>query len=242
MSICPHCGSPVAGKLQNCPCCGARLSAAPEEVTRLDVDSVVAEEKVTLAVDRPQRASGRTRRVCPACGKAYEADYRDTFCVCGTELSIQEYVIKAAVTPERSPLLQPSALPAQPTARSAPERPPPGTRCLVLYGPGREALRYFPLEKDVVQIGRQDSVAGCFPEIDVSAWLDEAGARRVSRQHALILHSRRDDSYYLRPLSGNTGTQIDADMVPALNDYLLLPGTRVLLGGAIRFKFEIIQE
>ena len=70
--------------------------------------------------------------------------------------------------------------------------------------------------------------------------MKEAGtARKVSRRHALVLHSRADDSFSLRPLGGNTGTQIEADMVPPLNDYPLRPGTRFILGGGVRFKFEI---
>jgi hypothetical protein len=28
-------------------------------------------------------------------------------------------------------------------------------------------------------------------------------------------------------------------MVPAMADYPLTPGTRIILGGAVRFKFEI---
>ena len=42
-----------------------------------------------------------------------------------------------------------------------------------------------------------------------------------------------------RPLAGNTGTQIEADMVPPLADYPLHPGTRLVLGGSVRFRFEI---
>jgi hypothetical protein len=34
-----------------------------------------------------------------------------------------------------------------------------------------------------------------------------------SARHALILHSRATDAYTIRPLPGNTGTQIEADMV-----------------------------
>jgi hypothetical protein len=74
----------------------------------------------------------------------------------------------------------------------------------------------------------------------VDAWVDPATARKVSRRHAAVLHSRADDRFHLRPLGGNTGTQVEADMVPALADYPLTPGTRFILGGAVRFKFEIV--
>src|SRR5262249_533233 len=118
--------------------------------------------------------------------------------------------------------------------------PPPGTRCLVLYGHDRQPARYFPLTKDVMLIGRVDVVQGSFPDIDVDTCAPPEAARKVSRRHALVLHSRADDRYILRPLGGNTGTQIEIDMVPAMADYLLAPGTRIILGGAVRFKFEIV--
>lgn len=157
---------------------------------------------------------------CPACRQQYPADYGDTFCTCGVELK--------------------RGAPTAPSA-AAPERPPPGTRCLVLYGPDRKPLRYFPLTKDVTLIGRIDVVQGSFPDIDIDACAEPAAARKVSRRHAMILHSRADDRYILRPLGGNTGTQIEIDMVPALADYLLVPGTRIILGGAVKFKFEIVD-
>jgi hypothetical protein len=157
-------------------------------------------------------------RHCPACGKQYGADYRDSFCTCGVELRSAE---PASVKPP------------------AVDRPAPGTRCLVLYGADRKPQRYFPLTRDVTLIGRLDAVQGSFPDIDVDACVDAATARRVSRRHALVLHSRADDTFRLRPLGGNTGTQIEADMVMPLIDYPLTPGTRFVLGGGVRFKFEI---
>ncbi len=161
-------------------------------------------------------------RLCMACGKTYPPEYEDAFCLCGMELVRDG---PAPPAPERPP--------------PAPERPPSGTRCLVLYGPNRQPLHFFPLTKDVTVIGRTDPVEGDFPEIDPSGWLDPQAARKVSRRHALILHSRASDTYVLRPLAGNTGTQVEVDMVPAQHDYALAPGTRLILGGAVRFKFEI---
>jgi hypothetical protein len=122
----------------------------------------------------------------------------------------------------------------------ADRRPASGSRCLVLYGPDKKPLRYFPLKHDVTLIGRQDPLHGHFPEIDVSDCLDEATAKKVSRKHAILFHSRLDDSFALRPLTGNTGTQIEQDMVEALKDYPLTAGTRLILGGAVRFKFEVL--
>jgi hypothetical protein len=159
-------------------------------------------------------------RRCPACGKSYPDDYADAFCTCGIEL--------------------PTTLVRIGNPAALVQAPPPGTRCVVLYGPNRQPQRYFPLSKDVTLIGRLDAVQGCFPDIDVDSCVEPATARKVSRRHALVLHSRATDTFSLRPLGGNTGTQIEADMVPALVDYPLVAGTRFVLAGAVRFKFEIV--
>src|SRR5262245_337263 len=147
--------------------------------------------------------SPTAERTCPACGKRYAADYQDSFCTCGVELTVAVQVV--------------------------PQKPPPGTRCLVLYGDDRQPRRWFPLTKDTTLIGRLDAVQGNFPDIDVDSCLEPALARKVSRRHALILHTRADDRWILRPLGGNTGTQVEIDMVPALADYALTPGTRIVL-------------
>ena len=182
---------------------------------------VSAPAPVVTALRTSQLPAGS--RVCPACGKTYGADFSDAFCTCGVEL------IDAASIVEE---------PTAPVPASA-VRPPPGTPCLTLYGPDKQPLQYFALTKDTVLIGRLDPVAGNFPEIDVTQWLDAAAARKVSRKHALVLRSRQSGGFSVRPLAGNTGTQIEADMVPALADYPLKPGTRLILGGAVRLKFEI---
>jgi hypothetical protein len=163
-------------------------------------------------------------RICSCCGKRYGPEYADPFCACGFEL------------------VQPAAAataPVLPAAPVTPDRPPPGTHCLVLYGPDKRPLRYFPLNRDVTLIGRLDAVAGNFPDIDVSESLDSETARKVSRKHAVILRTRTSHTYTLRALAGNTGTQVEADMIPALQDVPLEPGRRLILGGAVRFKFEI---
>jgi hypothetical protein len=160
------------------------------------------------------------QRRCPACGKHYGSDYGDSFCLCGVELKTAQPVTAEKLTVERPAL---------------------GTPCLVLYGADRKPQRYFPLTRDVTLIGRLDAVQGSFPDIDVDICVDAATARKVSRRHALVLHSRADDTFRLRPLGGNTGTQIEADMVVPLVDYPLTPGTRFVLGGGVRFKFEITQ-
>jgi hypothetical protein len=56
----------------------------------------------------------------------------------------------------------------------------------------------------------------------------------------LILRSRSSDSFALRPLAGNTGTQVGMLMLLGTEEVPLTPGTRVILGGAVRFKFEVM--
>jgi hypothetical protein len=73
----------------------------------------------------------------------------------------------------------------------------------------------------------------------VTEFLDAPTARKVSRKHALVLRSRATQKFCLRPLAGNTGTQIEGDMVPPLSDYPLKSGVRLILGGAVRMKFEV---
>lgn len=160
-------------------------------------------------------------RVCSMCGQAYGPEYADTFCPCGFEL-----LAEAGSLPEVE-------APPSRTEQSAGMSP-----CLVLYGPKREVLQRFPLEREITVVGRQDPVEAVFPEIDLAACLDPATARRVSREHVAIVHSRQDGSYSLRPMPGNTGTQLEADMISTGQDYPLRPGNRIILGGAVRFKFE----
>jgi hypothetical protein len=118
-------------------------------------------------------------------------------------------------------------------------KPSPGTPCLVLYGPDKTPLQYFALTKDAMLIGRLDAVAGNFPDIDLDEWFDRPTIRRISRQHALILRTRATGTFVLRPLAGNTGTQLETQMVSPQQDYPLRPGHRIILGGVIRLKFEI---
>jgi hypothetical protein len=191
MKKCPNCGTELNAEAATCFICGSALMRHADFAA----------------------AAAAGQRCCPACGKRYPADFRDSFCSCGVELTT-------------------APAPAAP-------RPPAGTRCLVLYGPDRRPARYFPLTKDVTLIGRVDVVQGSFPDIDVDTCVEPDAARKVSRRHALVLHSRADDRFVLRALNGNTGTQIEVDMIPAMADYPLTPGTRIILGGSVKLKFEI---
>jgi FHA domain len=169
-------------------------------------------------------------RVCPSCGKTFGSEYNDSFCLCGAELT------EAPPPPTPAPVPPPKP----PARRVAPQRPPAGTRCLVLYGADKQPVHYFALSKDAMLVGRLDAASGCFPDIDVSEYVDEPTARKVSRKHALILRSRSSDSFTLRPLPGNTGTQVEKRMLAGTEDVPLMPGTRLVLGGAVRLKFEVM--
>lgn len=223
MPTCVCCGERVSPDRAVCPICGTKVLASA-----LSVEEYRAADPVAPATAPADLPSGAL--VCPSCSKAYPADHAETFCECGTELVSADRRFTARAGETARTAIDPSP---------PPEKPPPGTRCLVLYGADKRPRRYFPLQKDVTLIGRLDAVEGVFPEIDLSECLEKDAARRVSRRHAIVLHSRATGTYILRPLAGNTGTQIDADMVPPLEDHTLEPGRRIVLGGAVRFKFEI---
>ncbi len=205
------------------------IPVTPIPVTPIPITPVSPPPPVYAAPPPIAYAPAPVVRNCPACGRAYGADYRDSFCDCGAEL------VEAAPPP--APAAPAQAAPKPP---AAPQRPLAGTRCLVLYGPDRQPLHYFALSKDAMLVGRLDAASGCFPDIDVGEYVDEATARKVSRKHALILRARSSDSFTLRPLPGNTGTQVDARLLTGLEEVPLPPGTRVILGGAVRLKFEVM--
>jgi len=215
MATCAICGEVLPDGARTCGVCGTSVPDAP-----LAVGTVVAPpgEKTEL-VQVPEVPPGG--RYCPACVRVYGPDYADAFCVCGVEL----------VRPPPPAVVE--------TPRPPAVRPPPGTPCLTLFGPAREVVQYFPLTKDATLIGRLDPVAGAYPDIDLEEWLDRALTRKISRQHALILRGRAQKTYALRPLAGNTGTQLETEMVLPLHDYPLQPGQRLILGGTVRLKFEV---
>jgi pSer/pThr/pTyr-binding forkhead associated (FHA) protein len=111
----------------------------------------------------------------------------------------------------------------------------------VVYSDQRRPIHYHSLSQDVTRIGRTDAVRGEFADLDISRLFDEATARRVSRKHAVVLRSRETQTYVLRPLAGNTGTQIETEVASGLRDYPLTDGMRIVLGGTVRIKFEVIR-
>jgi hypothetical protein len=245
MADCSICGEKIPEGSRTCAVCGSGADEFFPSGTMLTLDKPAA-PPITPMPTTPPGGS-----VCPACAKVYGPEHSDPYCACGTEL-VREVSVEGL---PMAPLLDevPMApfvdeLPMAPILDEEPAgtdvklraaKPASGTPCLVLYGPDKQPLQYFALSKDAMLIGRLDAVAGNFPDIDLDAWFDRATIRKISRQHALILRTRASASFALRPLLGNTGTQLETQMVQPQHDYPLRPGHRIILGGVIRLKFEI---
>jgi len=93
----------------------------------------------------------------------------------------------------------------------------------------------------VFSIGREDAVRGDFPDLDLGSFLDESLVKKISRRHAEVLHARDSRTYILRPLPGNTGTQVGKELASPGQDYPLTDGTPIVLGGVVWIKFETIR-
>jgi hypothetical protein len=178
-----------------------------------------------------------TARECPDCHKTYGPDYNDTFCACGAELR------QAADTGTSSTNASGPSSSGKSSSPGGSSCMPPaiGTACLVVYSADKQPLHYQPLDRDITLIGRTDAIGGTFPDLDLGQFFDEATARKVSRKHALILRSRETGGYVLRPLAKNTGTQVEREMAADMQDYPMTDGTRIILGGQVRMKFEIVK-
>ena len=70
--------------------------------------------------------------------------------------------------------------------------------------------------------------------------VDESLSRKVSRRHAEVLRARDTQTFTLRPLPGNTGTQVGKELAQPGQNYPLTDGTPIVLGGVIWLKFETI--
>ena len=209
MSSCYVCGSEMADEARSCPVCGTAVEAGP-----------------------PLSPPDSGLRACPACGQRYDPDYPDSFCACGTAL-----VADSTVLPDID--LEPArAAEDLPLEREGPPAEMAGPR-LVVYSADREPIHTLLLDRDVTRIGRTDPVRGDFVELDVGGLFDGPTARKVSRKHCLVLRSRETHTFTLRPLAGNTGTQVDNELAAELTDCPLTDGTRIVLGGVVRIKFVV---
>jgi hypothetical protein len=235
MATCPICGDVLTADARVCALCGTNLATggdtevvlprteAPFEGPKWDLpDEPAASPELPVAM--PASPPPALPANEPAAGRG------------GTIL-----LTEAGGVPPAQPEADAGAAASVSHGVMPPPAPHPaaaGPRYLVLYGADKKPIHSFPVVKDVTLIGRLDPLRGNFPDIDLGEWLEEASARKVSRKHAILLHTRATDGFCLRPLAGNTGTQIEQEMVEALKDHPLVPGTRLILGGVARFKFE----
>jgi hypothetical protein len=221
MIACFVCGTRLDDDAKACSVCGTSLAPVTDGDLLLPV--AVA----------PPTPSATGNRVCPACRARYDSAYADNFCLCGASLEAD---------PERAadlPLEQgePAAEIPLEAAEQAPSAGAAGPR-LVVYSADLEPIHTLILDRDVTRIGRNDPIRGDFVDLDVNGLVDPATARKVSRKHAVILRSRETQTFTLRPLARNTGTQIGGELAAELQDHPLTDGTRIVLGGVVRLKFQ----
>jgi hypothetical protein len=165
---------------------------------------------------------------CYICGTEFDADAKSCP-VCGTSV--------AALSSEELPPIIDLEPVAPPESVARPE-PVAGAARLIVYSTDLKPIHTLVLDRDVTRIGRNDPLRGDFVELDVGALFDAETARKVSRKHCVILRSRETSTYVLRPLAGNTSTQVGNGLATELMDYPLGDGTRIVLGGVVRIKFE----
>ncbi len=271
MPQCAVCDEALQPEQKTCHVCGSTVDASvsatpvgtsyPPALTSLppipiaspNNSNVCANDPFPPALPAPtdndHAASSNIERQCPTCGLTFGASHHDEFCSCGTELQVRaEFSSAPSATTANvglaAPQLPPVVLPEPvPVALLGSSRPPIGTVCLVVYSDmkPRQPVRYFPLAKDVVVLGREDAVRGDFPDLDLASLVDESLARKVSRRHAEVLRARDSQTFSLRPLPGNTGTQVGKELATPGQNYPLTDGTPIVLGGVIWLKFETIR-
>ena len=256
MPQCAVCDEALQPEQKTCHVCGSTVEAtapatsastsSPPALPPLPLAPLVSVESDGATSDSAEPTTTGERE-CPACGLAFGASHQDDFCSCGTEL--QARTSSEAVPSGTSSLsvASPPPIPSPPEPSSAAPagttRPPAGTICLVVYSDTkpRQPVRYFPINKDVVVLGREDAVRGDFPDLDLGSLVDESLSRKVSRRHAEVLRARDTQTFTLRPLPGNTGTQVGKELATPGQNYPLTDGTPIVLGGVIWLKFETIQ-
>ncbi|MFO1040454.1 MAG: FHA domain-containing protein [Planctomycetaceae bacterium] len=245
MVKCTVCDAELQSEQKTCHICGSHVETASPVPVSTNAASVPEVPEVVPPAPSDSKSepdpSVSGERECPDCGKVFGTDFADDFCPCGTELRPRTVGTDAPAISQNPASVEP--LVESPPATAGSVRPPAGTVCLVVYSDTkpRQPVKYFPINKDVVLMGRQDAVRGDFPDLDFTGLLDEAAARKVSRRHAELLRARSNQSYLLRPLPGNTGTQVGKELASPGKEYPLTDGTPIVLGGAVWMKFETMK-
>ena len=248
MSKCAVCDAELQPEQKTCHVCGSNVEAVAASVptsVAMAPPPMPLPPLPSLPESLPLAVTASTGdRECPACGQTFDAGYQDEFCPCGAEL--QPRAASATTSSPAATALPPIPAPPAslpPMAPAGSARPSVGTVCLVVYSDTkpRQPVRYVPVAKDVLLIGRQDAIRGDFPDLDLGSLLDESLAKKVSRRHAEVLRARDSQTYTLRPLPGNTGTQVGKELALPGQDYLLTDGTPIVLGGVVWMKFETIK-
>ena len=248
MSKCAVCDAELQPEQKTCHVCGSNVEAVAVSESTVATSAPRPIELPPISASPepvPLVAMASTgERECPACGQTFDAGYQDEFCPCGTEL--QPRTASAATSAPAVTELPPIPVPpvsSSPQASAGATRPPVGTACLVVYSDTkpRQPVKYVPVSKDVLLIGRQDAIRGDFPDLDLGSLLDESLAKKVSRRHAEVLRARDSQTFVLRPLPGNTGTQIGKELAAPGQDYPLTDGTPIVVGGVVWMKFETMK-
>lgn len=236
MDTCQLCGEVIQETDKQCRSCGTIVAIKPSEKNPPGANE--RENSSPAPAGNETSAPLGSERICNSCGKVYGAEFQDEFCECGSELSTLPAHGLAATTPNAAPELSPQIPPLSSTPEAR-QKPASGSNCLVTYSIDRKPIHHFVIDKDVTIIGRNDPVRNVFVDLDFSEVLEPELARKVSRRHAMVLRSRENLSMVFRPMEGNTGTQIEGAIAEAGQDYPLTDGTRIILGGTVRIKFEI---
>jgi hypothetical protein len=196
---CPNCGAPALAGAIYCDDCGFDLRSAA---------SVELPSVVEPAVSGPA-APGE---ICPTCGQVNRE--RAAFCEnCGTALSQSPLpVYQPPITPARAiPSEQKFTLP---------------TTAARLVIQGSNAHLNLPPDKEEIVLGREDSVSGVFPEINLEPFgAQDAG---VSRRHLKIRHS--GNKWMVEDLNSVNGTFLNRQRLAPAQLTQLKHGDELRLG------------
>jgi hypothetical protein len=195
---CTICGAENLEGAAYCEDCGSKLPTTPPPAA-----GEVEEEVVVTQPGVVEPVGGTV--VCPSCGTDNPEGSR--FCDdCGASLVA---TAPAVVIPE---------------AHEEIHQIPRGVTKLIAQDTGKE----FPLDKDVITIGRQSPADGIFPDIDLTDIDEEA---YVSRRHARIL--KKDEGFIFEDLGSSNGSFINNVRIAQGVQQFLNEGDVVRLGKTV---------